>query len=107
MKQEQDDTRNAEQVGWATSKPETTFEEMLNAIGDSLSDLASSDDREDGEDENYDEDDPVGGKHGENDQLGCVMGTISKPVPHRMERFRQKQMKLDKLTRPGCRDTAD
>jgi len=39
----------------ATGKPETTFEEMLNAIGDSLSDLASSDDEQDGADEEDDE----------------------------------------------------
>jgi hypothetical protein len=27
---------------WTTAKPEKTFEEMINAIGDSLSDLACS-----------------------------------------------------------------
>jgi len=36
--------RNAEKVGLITTKPETTCEELLNAFGDSLSDLASSDD---------------------------------------------------------------
>jgi hypothetical protein len=34
----------------ATGKPETTFEEMFSAIADSLSELASSDDEQDGED---------------------------------------------------------
>ena len=34
-----------------TTKPETTFAEKLNAVGDSLSDLASSEDDVDGEDE--------------------------------------------------------
>jgi hypothetical protein len=33
-----------------TRKPETMFAEMLNAIGDSLSDLPSSDKEEGGED---------------------------------------------------------
>jgi len=46
---------DAEKAGLTTTKPETTFGEMLNAIGDSLSDLASSDDGEDGEDPNDDE----------------------------------------------------
>ena len=62
IKQEQDDMRYAENMGLTTTKPETTFEEMLNAIGDSLSDLACSDDGYDGEDKDDDEDDPVVGK---------------------------------------------
>ena len=32
VKQEQDDLRNTENVGLTTTKPETTFEEMSNAI---------------------------------------------------------------------------
>jgi hypothetical protein len=85
----------------ATGIPETTFEEMLNAIGDSLSNLASSDDEQVGEDE---EDDEVGtklGKLSDDDEPGWVMGTISKTVQHRMDSFRQKQMRLDELTQPG------
>ena len=42
--QDQEHMRNVEKAQSTTTKPETTFEEMLNAIGDSLSDLASSDD---------------------------------------------------------------
>ena len=60
IKQEQDHMRNAEKAGLKTTKPETTFQEMLNAIGDSLSDLASSDDEED----------PAGGKPSEDDEPG-------------------------------------
>jgi len=41
------DVRTAENGCATTGKPETTFEEMLNAIGDSLSDLARSDDEQD------------------------------------------------------------
>jgi len=41
--QVQDDMRNGEKTGLTTTKPETTFEQMLNAIGDSPSDLTSSD----------------------------------------------------------------
>jgi hypothetical protein len=67
---------------------------MLVAIGDSLSDLASSDDGEDGEDENDEEAEQ--GKLSEDDKPGWVMGAITKMVQQRMERFQQKQMKLGK-----------
>ena len=90
----------------ATEKPEKTFAEMLNAIGDSLSDLASSDDEQDGEDEEDDEEDTELGKLSDDDEPGWVMGTISKTVQHHMESFRQKQMKLDELTQPGRGDAA-
>jgi len=99
--QEQDDMRNAEKAGLTTTKPETTFEEMLNAIRDSLSNLASSDDGEAGEDEDDDNKDHAGGKLSEDKASGWVMDTISKTVQHRMEHYQQMQMKLDELTQPG------
>jgi len=34
------------------------------------------------------------------------MGTISKTVQYRMERFRKKQMRVDELTQPGWGDPA-
>jgi len=80
---------------------------MLNAIGDSLSDLASSKDEEDREDEDDDEEDTWHGKLSEDDEPGWVMGTISKMVQHRMESFRQKQMRVDELTQPGWENAAD
>jgi len=43
---------------------------MLNAIGDSLSDLASSDDEEDGEDDNDAEEDTGHGKRSKDDETG-------------------------------------
>jgi len=73
----------------------TTFEEMLNAIGDSLSDLASSDHKQDGEDKEVDEDDTELSKLSDDDEPGWVIGTISKIVQHRMDSFRKKQMRLD------------
>jgi len=106
IKQKQDDLSNVEKAGLTTREPERTFEEILNAIGDSLSDLASSDDQEDAEDEEED-DDTEQGKLSEDDEPSWVMGTISKTVQRRMERFWQKQMKLDKLTQPGWGDAAD
>jgi len=105
VEQEQDDMKHSEIAGLMYRGPEKTFEEMLVAIGDSLSDLASSDNGEDGEDE-YDEETEQG-KLSEDDEPGWVMGTISKTVQQRMERFRQTQMKLDELTLLGWEDAAD
>jgi len=101
------DMTTAENAGVITGKPETMFEHMLNAIRDSLSDLASSKDEEDGEDKDDDEDDTELGKLSEDDEPGWVMATISKTVQHRMESFRQKQMRLDELTQPGWGHMAD
>ena len=90
IQQVQDDLGNAEKAGFTTTKPETIFEGMLNAIGDSLSGLASSDDDEDGADEGDDEEDPAGGKLSEDDEPGWVMSAISQMVQYLMERIRQK-----------------
>jgi len=105
VQQEQDDMTHAELMGLTARKPEKTFEEMLVAIGDSLSDLASSNNGEDGEAE--DDEETEQGKLSEDDEPGWVMGTITKTVQQRMERFQQNQMKFDKLTQPGCQDAAD
>jgi len=105
VQQEQDNMTHAE-IAWLTSRePEKTFGEMLVAIGDSLSDLASSDDGEDGEDE--DDEETEQGNLSEDDEPGWVTGTITKTVQQRMERFWQKQMKLDELTQPGWEDAAN
>jgi hypothetical protein len=78
---------------------------MLIAIKDRLSDLVSSDDGEEGEDEDYEETEQ--GKLREDDKPGWVMGTFTKTVQQHMEKFRQKQMKLNKLTQPGWEDAPD
>jgi len=105
VQQEQDDITHAEIAGLTSREPGKTFEEMLIAIGDSLSDLASSDDGEDGEDE--DDEETEQGKVSDDNEPGWVMGTITKMVQQRVESFRQMQMKLDKLTQPGWEDAAD
>jgi hypothetical protein len=104
VQQEQDDMTHAEIAGLTPREPETTFEEMMAAIGDSLSYLASSDDGDDGEDE--DEETELG-KVSEGDEPGWVMGTIYKRIQQGMESFRQKQIKLDELQQPGWEDAAD
>jgi len=55
MMQEQEHMGNVEKGQSITRNPDITFEEILNAIRDSLSDLASSKDQEDGKDEDDDE----------------------------------------------------
>ena len=96
---------HAEIARLTSREPEKMFEEMLVAIGDSLSDLASSDDGENREVEDDEENEQ--GKLNVDNEPGRVMGTITKTVQQRMERFRQKQMKLDQLTQPGWEDAAD
>jgi len=105
--QEQEHMMDVEKARSTTRMPETTFKEMLNTIGDSLSDLPSSDDEEDGEDVDDDEEDTELGMLSEDDEPGWVMGTLSKMVQHHMESFRQKEMRLDELTQPGWGDTTD
>ena len=104
--EEQENMRNVKYIRSTTTKTETTFEEMLNAVGDSLSDLASADVEEDGEDED-DEEDLERGKLSEDDQPGWVMGTIFITVQHDMGRFWQAQMRLDELTQPELGDAAN
>ena len=96
---------NAEIAGLMSRKPDPTFEDMLVAIGDSLSDLASSDDGEDVEDEGDEE--TAQGKLSKDDEPGWVMGTITTTVQQSMERFQHNQMKLDELTQPGWEDAVD
>ena len=105
VQQEQDDMTHAELAGLTSRQPEKTFEEMLIAIGDSLSDLASCDNGEDGEDE--DDEETEKGQLSEDDEPGWVMSTITTTVQQRMEGIRQKQMKFDELTQPGWEDAAD
>jgi len=66
------------------------------AIGDSLSDLACSDDEDDGKDEDYQNSEL--NKHRKDDEQGWVMGTVAQTVQRCMEWFRQKQMTLAELT---------
>ena len=99
IRQEEEYTGTAANVGLMTREAEITIEKIMVPVGDCLSDLASSDDGKDEDDE--DDEETVQGKLTKDDEPGWVMGTISKTVEQRMERFRQKQMKLDEVTQPG------
>jgi len=83
------------------------YEEILNSIGDTLSDLASSKDVQDGQDKEDDEDGTELGKLSDDDEPGWVMGTFTKTVQHCMESFQRKQMRLAELTQPGWGDAAN
>jgi hypothetical protein len=83
------------------------FEEILNAIGDSLSNPSHSDDMQDGEEEAADEEDADLSKLSDDDEPRWVMGTISKTVRHCIESFRQKQMRHDRLMQLGWGDAAN
>jgi len=105
VQQEQDDMKHAEIAGLTIREPKKTFEEMMVGIGNILSDLASSDDGEDGEDEADGEAEQS--KLSKDDEPGWVMSTITKTVHQGMDSFLQKQMKLDELTQPWWEDAAN
>jgi hypothetical protein len=72
--------------GLMTKQTYKKFAEMLVALGDSLSHLASSDDVEHGEEE----DEEIGpGEMRENYKPGWMIITITKMVRQRMQRFLQ------------------
>jgi len=70
-----------------------------------LSGLASSDDWEDGDDE--DDAQTEHSKLSEDDEWGWVMGTISNKIQQPLETFQQNQMKLDEWTQQGVEYSTD
>jgi len=105
--QDLQDTTTAENAGVSSRKPDTMMEAILDAIGDHLSDLASCDDEQSGEDEEDDEEDTELGKLSDDDETGWVMDSITKTVQRHMDSFRQKQMTRDELTHQRCGDAAN
>jgi hypothetical protein len=101
MMQEQQYMGNVEKGRSTTTNCEMTFEEMLNAIEVSLSNLSTSKDEADGADEDDDEEYTGHGTLSEDDKPVWVMSTISTIVQHCMESFRPKQLRLDELRHPG------
>jgi len=77
-KKEHENLITAEIAGFTTREPETTFGDPMIAIGDSLSDHASSKDEEDGDD--ADAEDTELGKLSKHDKPGWEVGTISNTV---------------------------
>jgi hypothetical protein len=96
ISQGQQDPEIAENAVLNTPEPEKTLHEKMVATWDSLSDNASSDIGEQGEEVK----DAMTEQHNltEDDKPSWLIGTISKTVQKCMERVRQKQMTLDELT---------
>jgi len=82
-------------VGFTTRKLNKTFEEWLNAIRDSISNCASSDNEDNGEDKDDDKGDIELGKLTDGDPPGCVMDKVSNRVQQHMECIRQKPKSLE------------
>jgi hypothetical protein len=99
--------QNAEKVLLTLRKLNKTLQKMLNAIGDSLSNLECADDAEDGEDEEDDQEDTDHGMLSEDNELGCVKGTNSKMLLHHMECLGQTKMWVNKLTQYQWGDTTN
>jgi len=78
VEHEQDDVTHADIAGLTSRQSAKTSAEILVAIGENLNDLVSSDDGEDGADE--DGEDTAQGKLIKDDEPGWVMGTITKMV---------------------------
>jgi hypothetical protein len=82
--QEQEDMRHGEKGRLTPGQPNKSFEEMMNAVRDRPSDVASSNNVEDGEDDAVDEQDTVQGAQSECDKPGRAMCTVSKTVQQHM-----------------------
>jgi hypothetical protein len=95
--QKQEDMRNAKTTESRSRKSVNTLGVMLYAIWDSLSNLASANNDEDGEDEEGDEKESQRGKMSEDDIPDWVIGTISKTVVQNLKRYWQKQIRLNEL----------
>jgi hypothetical protein len=80
---------------------------MLNSIGDSVSDLASSEDKENRADKDEEEEDTGHCKLSQDDEPSWVMGTYCNTAQHHRERFEQNQKRHDELTQQRWGDAAD
>jgi hypothetical protein len=88
--QEQEAMINTEKAGMTTSECKKTYQEMLNAIGDSLSDFANFEDTENGEDYEDNEDNTGLGTLSNGDIPHWVIGTMCKMVQQSTESIWQK-----------------
>ena len=80
---------------------------MWNAIRESLSDLPSSKNEQEGEDKEDDEEESELSKLSDDYEPGWVMCTVTKTVQHCMEGFRQNQMRFHELTEQGWGDSTN
>jgi hypothetical protein len=71
----------------AAGTTEMTFEEMLEAIGESVDAVSTSDEADDDEDDEQDGDDNNDAKLSDDDQPEWVVGTIDKSIEERLNTF--------------------
>lgn len=90
IKLDQEYERWNEMPELTTRQPEERFEEMWHPIGDSLRDLASSNNQEDREDEDEYEEDTELRMLSNNDKPGWEMRTIFQTVQHCIESSPQR-----------------
>jgi hypothetical protein len=86
VRQVQDDMTDADIAGFTSWQPVKMLEEMLVANGDSVSDLASPNNGEDGAD---DDDEETDHKLSEEGASSWVMDSITKTIQQHIQRFRQ------------------
>jgi hypothetical protein len=95
--QELEDMTPADSAGATSRKAERNVDERLNAIGETLNDLAISNDQQEVENENDEQEDTELGKLS-HDEPGWVIHRFSKEVDHRMQSIWQKEVRFDELT---------
>jgi hypothetical protein len=95
IRHERADMVTSENMGLMSREQEKMFSKMMLAIQESLSDIPRSDNTGMGKRNN---DETARGKVSEDDQPDWVLGTRLKNFQPLMERFRQKQIKLEELT---------
>jgi len=106
--QELDDMRNAENARWRTRKLNEICLDILNAIRDSLSECASSNDKEeDGENDKDNVKDTELRKLNKDDKPRWVMSIICKTVHHYLQCCQPKQMWVDELKQTERGQAAD
>jgi hypothetical protein len=97
IKQEQEDMRYAELAELTTRKTKKKFQDVLNAIGDSLTNRTSSDNAKNPEDVEDNDTHTVLGNLSDDGKPGWVMGRITGPVLQCMVNVLQIQIKLIEL----------
>jgi hypothetical protein len=93
----------------AAGPTKMTFHGMMEAIGNNVEDVMTSDeDDDDEEDDEDDTDDTKVGDDAENEyECDSVVGTINQSVQQCLVSFRAKRMKLEELTASGWEDAED
>jgi hypothetical protein len=88
----------------AAGTTKMTFEEMLEAIGDSVDNVATSDEEDNDEDNEEDGEDNNDAKLGNGNEPEWVVDTINQSVPAQLDLLLTKEMNFVELTTLGSAD---